>query len=297
MYAASAVSVLKRYDPFPLSRRMAAPYVPSGPERIAMLILSDLDNLLWAVGVFGNVALLAVLLLRHRATHFPFFTTFIAGSVLRSLLLLALARHYVPHTYFLSYWSLAILVDVVLQSAVVYETAGHVFRPLGHWAADARRGMGWIIAGSFFTAGVLAWLAIPVSAIWQRSLVEKGDFFFYVLMSELLIGMVMLSVTVGLPWRTHVARIAQGLGAYSLLNLALEAGHSLYGAEYKGRVDLLLTDTRKVFYLSCVVYWVATLWQDAPEPRQLPLAARQHLRDLQARITYDLYTLRSGRRP
>ncbi len=262
-----------------------------------MLILSGFDNLLWAVGLFGNVALLAVLLVRHRGKNFPFFTAFIAGSLCRSLLLLALARHYVPHVYFLSFWSLAILVDVVLQSAVVYETAGHVFRPLGHWAADARRGMGWIIGGSFLTAGLLAWLATPVSAIWQQSLVAKGDFFFSILMSELFIGMVMLSVTVGLPWRTHVARIAQGLGAYSLLNLALEAGHALYGREYQASVDTLLTHTRKIFYLGCVVYWIATLWQDAPEPRQLPAAARQHLRDLQSRITYDLYTLRNGRRP
>ena len=260
------------------------------------MILSDLDSLLWAAGLFGNVLLLAVLVLRHRASHFPFFTAFLAGGILRTLVLIQLAHHYVARTYFLSYWSLAILVDVVLQLGVVYETAGHVFRPLGHWAPDARRGMTWLIAGSLFTAGVLTWLATPVSLLWQQSLVQKGNFFISILMSELFIGMVMLSVTVGLPWRTHVARIAQGFGAYAIFDLALQAGHALYGSEYLARVDLILTKAGKTFYLGCMAYWVVTLWQDAPAPRELPEAARQHLRALQARITYDLYTLRSGRR-
>ena len=261
------------------------------------MILSDLDTLLWAAGLFGHVLLLGVLLGRHRAAQFPFFTAFIGGSVLRTLILIFLARHYVARTYFLSYWSLAILVDVALQSAVVYEAAGHVFRPLGHWAADARKGMTGLVFTSLLVAGVLTWLATPVSSFWQKSLVEKGNFFVSVLMSELFVGMVILSVTVGLPWRTHVARIAQGLGAYAILDLALEACHALYGRDYLAHVDVLLTDTGKILYLSCVVYWIVTLFQNAPAPRELPVAARQHLRELSARLTYDLYTLRSGRRP
>lgn len=261
------------------------------------MILSDLDNLLWAAGFLGNGLLLTVLLIRRRARHFPCFAAFIAGSLLRTAILFGLARHYVAHTYFIAYWSLAILVDVVLQVAVVYETAGHVFRPLGHWAPDARRGMSLIIAGSLLVASLLTALAVPASSLWQEAVVSKGNFFSTAIMSELLIGMVYLSVTVGLPWRTHVARIGQAFGAYSLLCLSLELLRALYGAHMQSAVDVSLTETRKIAYLLALGYWIVTLWLAAPAPRQLPAAARQQLRELQARLTYDLYTLRSGRRP
>ncbi len=261
------------------------------------MILGDLESLLWAAGFFGNFVLIAVLLGRHRARHFPAFTAFLVGSVVRSLILMYLTRHYSAHAYFLVFWFLAILVDVVLELAVVYEIATHVFRPLGHWAPDTRRGMTLLIAGSLVTAGLLAWLATPVSSHWQESIVVKGSFFFDLLMSELFIGMVLLSVTVGLPWRTHVARIAQALGAYSLLDLVLEACHSLYGGDYQAGVELKLTYLRKCAYLICVAYWGITLWRSAPAPRELPAEARKQLRALQAKLAYDLYTLRGGRRP
>lgn len=260
------------------------------------MILSDLDTLLWAAGVFGNSFLVLILLVRGRNRFFPFFTLFVAASVGRSLTLWYLARHYVPRTYFLAYWALAILVDVVLQSLVVFETAGHVFRPLGYWAPDIRKGMAQVGALSLLLAAGLAWLATPVSALWQESLVAKGNFFFSVLMVEILAGMVVLSVTVGLPWRTHVARIAQGFGLYAAVELSLEAAHALFGKGYRAQVDVQLTHARMVAYVLCLAYWGVTLWQNAPAPRQLPDEARKHLRDLHVRLTYDLYTLRSGRR-
>lgn len=261
------------------------------------MILTDLDTLLWAAGFLGNAVLLTVLLLRHRARSFPWFAAFIGGSLVRTAILFFLFRHYEVRTYFLTFWSLAILIDVVLQGVVVFEAAGHVFRPLGRWAPDARRGMAWIVCSSLLVAGVLAVLATPVSALWQEAIVLKANFFFSVLMSELLIGMVFLAVTVGLPWRTHVARIAQGLGAYSLLSLLLDALQAIFASHGQTSLQMGFAEVRKVGYLLSEVYWIATLWQQAPAPRELPVEARQQLRDLQSRLAYDLYTLRSGRRP
>lgn len=257
---------------------------------------TGLELFLWAAGLLVNGALLCVLLLRGRAAHFPWFTTLIVGNVLRSPILFYVRNYGSVRAYFLSYWTLAILCDVVVQSGVVYELATHVFRPLGRWAADTRRGMGWLVLISFAVAGLLTWLATPVSDAWQEAVVVKGSFFFTTLMSELFVGMVSLSVTAGLPWRTHVARIAQGLGVYSLLDIAIEAAHTLYGAQYRTHTDVLLSDTRKLLYLGSVVYWIFALWQDAPEPRELPAEVRKHLRELQTRLTYDLYTLRGGKK-
>ncbi len=259
--------------------------------------LSALDHLFWAAGLAGNIVLLGVLLLRHRARHFPVFTAFIAAAVLRTAVLYLVQRHGGVYAYFLAYWSLAIAVDVVLQLAVVFEIASHVFRPLGRWAPDARRGMVWLVAGSLWLAGLLTAVAAPVTPHWQEMLVSKGSFFTSTLMSELFVGMLVLSATVGLPWRTHVARIAHGLGAYSIVDIAIETAHTLYGAGYKTQTDVALYHTRMVLYLACLVYWSVTLWQQAPAPRELPAEMRKHLRNLQARVAYDLYLLRSWKKP
>ena len=110
-------------------------------------------------------------------------------------------------------------------------------------------------------------------------------------------GLGVLSVTAGLPWKTHVARIAHGLGAYSLVDVAIEAGHNVYGLGYRAGTDEVLTYARMLLYLACLGYWIVTLWQDAPEPRELPAEMRAQLRSLQARVAYDLGTIRTWRKP
>lgn len=259
--------------------------------------LSALDHLLWAAGFVGNVLLLAVLWLRRRARQFPIFTAFIGGAVLRTVLLYAVQRRGSVYVYFVAYWSLAIAVDVVLQLLVVLETARHVFRPLGRWAPDARRGMVWLVSGSLLLAALLTWVSTPVSTHWEELVVSRGSFFSSTLMSELFVGMLVLSVTVGLPWKTHVARIAYGLGVYSTLDIALEAAHTLYGTGYRTETDQALSHARMVLYLGCLVYWGVTLWADAPAPRELSVEMRKHLRGLQARVAYDLYVFRGWRKP
>ena len=251
------------------------------------MTVSGLDRLFWAAGLLGHVALLFVLLHRGRARRFPVFTTFIGASVLRTVVLF-FARGRAVYTYFLLYWTLAILVDVLLQFAVVYEMATHTFRPLGRWAPDARRGMTWLVTASVLVAAGLTVLAAPAATVSPEKWVTKGSFFS---------SAIVLSVTVGLPTRTHVARISQALGLYSLVDVMIEAGHTMYGAGYHARADEVLSHARMMLYLLCLVYWIVTLWQDAPEPRELPAHVRKHLRGLQSRLAYDLYTLRSWRKP
>ncbi len=43
--------------------------------------------------------------------------------------------------------------------------------------------------------------------------------------------MMALSIDARLPWKTHVAKIAQGLGAYSLIGVLIETGHSYFGSQ------------------------------------------------------------------
>lgn len=257
--------------------------------------LSALDTLFWALGVVGHLVLLGVLVARRRARHFPLFTALIALAVTRSFVLFFVRAYGSSFLYFRAYWGLAI-VDSLLQLAVVFEVATHVFRPMGRWARDTRRSMWLMAVASIVLASALTAMAAPAATNWRELLVIRGSFFSSALLSELFVGMVVLSVTAGLPWRTHVARIAHGLGAYSLLDIAIEAGHTLYGTGYKAHIDDLLSDARMLLYLGCLLYWIVTLWQQAPEPRELPDTLRKHLRVLQTRLAYDLYTFRSWRK-
>ena len=253
--------------------------------------LSGLDFVFWVCAFAGHLVLLCVLLFRHRMRRYPFFSALIFSNLARTLVLYEVYRTGTARTYYLWYWSMAVL-DTALQFAVLYEVASIVFRPAGPWARDVRRGWFWLIGGAVLIASFLTWLAAPVASLWQGMLVVKGSFFFTVLMSELFVGMVSLSITAGLPWRTHVARIAQGLGTYSLIDLLIEAAHTLFGRGYTSHTDTTLSHLRVAVYLGCLLYWIVTLWQEAPHSRVLPFWMSEKLPRLQTRTAADLALVR-----
>ena len=257
--------------------------------------LSGAELASWVAGLFGHILLLAVLLIRHRAVRFPFFTALIAFAVLKTAVLFYVSRHSIESVYVRTYFVM-LVVDVSLQFLVVCEVAWHVFRPLGRWAPDVRRGLQVLGCISLAAASALTWLAAPGALRREFAVVIKANFFSSVLLGELFLGMVVLSTTVGLPWRTHVARIAYGLGFYSLIDVLIEAGHTLYGAS-QSYPAYLLTMTRHVIYLIILGGWIVTLWQDAPEPRELGQEMREQIHKLQLRLAYDRYTIRNWRRP
>ncbi len=250
----------------------------------------------WAVGFSGNVGLLAVLLYKRRLRPFPLFTTLIAAGILRTTLLYIVHRYGSERAYFRWYVAFGLL-DVSLQLGVVYEVASHVFRPLGRWAPDVRGGLRWLVWCSVAIALALTLLATPGAAKWQMAALIKGDFFSSVLLSGLFLGLVVLSVTVGLPWRTHTARISQGLGAYSLMDVIIQALHTIYGTGYQAGIDEVLIGIRKSLYLAALGYWIVTLWRSAPATRELPAEMQTQLRNLHARVAYDLYSIRHWRKP
>jgi len=255
--------------------------------------LTGLDLLFWAVGFYSHIVLLFVLGARRRASEFPFFTTLIASNVLRTATLYFIIHHGAKHEYFYTYWSLAV-VDMALQFCVVYEMASHVFRPLGVWAPDVRKSFVWLLIGSITVASALTALAKPDTHIWVRSFVIRGNFFSSALMSELFVGMIALSVTVGLPWKTHVARISQGLGVYSIIGVLTEAGHNHFGTH--SQIFTTLSHLRITTYLICVWYWNIMLWRNAPAQRELPEEMRIQLFTLQRRVEYDLRELKNWRK-
>jgi hypothetical protein len=256
--------------------------------------LTGLDLLFWVAGFAGHVALLLVLWLRQRAKGFPIFTALIGLNVVRTIALALIQIYGTKKGYFYTYWFVAIL-DVALQLGVVYEIASRVFRPLGKWASDARSAILWWIAGSVIVAAVLIWIPTPPTRLWMQVVMIKGSFFSAALLSELFVGMIVLSTTAGLPWKTHVARISQALGIYSLSTVVVEAGNSYFGLRSDTRAYLDLTHVRMGLYLVCLAYWIVMLWRDAPPGREITPNMRRQLAAINAGAAHDLQQLRSWR--
>jgi hypothetical protein len=247
----------------------------------------------WAAGLAAQILLLFVLLGRHRAGSFPVFTTLIAANVLNSVVLYEVALHGSKHDYFVAYFAFAVL-DLVLQLSVTYELARHVFCPTGTWAPDIRKGFFILVVASVAIAFGLACLPSPPEKTVLGMLLDRGNLFSSALQCELFVGMIAFSSTANLPWNTHVARIAQGLGFYSLIGLLTEAGHNILTRNTTAFESL--TYVRMSTYLLCASYWIVMLWLPAPAPQELPEEAQRQLFTLQRRVEYDLRKLRALKR-
>ncbi len=257
--------------------------------------LTGLDRLLWAASFAGHVILLAVLIVRRVAPRFPIFTTWISVNIANTIVLFFTFRMGSTGTYFYTYWAFAIL-DAALQLAVAYELASHVFQPLGVWAPDVRRSFAAIVGAGLVIALILTWLGSPPTRTVRLAIVLRGNFLASVLMSEICVAMVALSVTLGLPWKTHVARLAQALGVWAIFGIFSDAALSYFGTARGSGTFQFVSHLRIGLYLVCLAYWIVTLSFKEPAPRQLPEQLHQQLRVLQSRTALILSNLRfSGR--
>ncbi|HXE08755.1 MAG TPA: hypothetical protein VN612_12720 [Acidobacteriaceae bacterium] len=261
------------------------------------MFLSGFERFLWAGGFVLECILLAVLFLKRRAASFPAFTFLNIFYVARTIVLFALAFRFGVSSwpYFLTYWPLA-FVDELIQLVVAYELAVHVFCPTGKWARDVRRAFLWLIVASCVLALALSMVVAPVTVRHYQTFLYRSNLFTSALMSELFVGMMVLSATAGLPWKTHVARIAQGFGAYSIISFVLDAVQSYFGRSHGLRPYTLTSDAVKLASLGCIGYWIVTLWQEAPAPRELPDAMLMQIYTLQRRVESDLLHVRNWRR-
>jgi hypothetical protein len=251
-------------------------------------------RIVWTATFANSLLLLIVLFMRRRAGSFPAFTTYVAFEVFDTIAGF-LAFHYLAlATYRNVFYSLQIL-DECIQVLVFYELAVHVFCPTGAWARDVRRAFLSLVAASAVVAFLLSWIAQPPAPLRVQTFILRADFFSSLLMSELFVGSVVLTATVGLPWKTHVARIAQGLGAYSLFGLAIDIGVTPVGITPDNAVFAALMRAQKLVWLACQVYWIVTLWQEAPAPRELPEVMRAQIFSLQNRVRDDLIRIRGPR--
>jgi hypothetical protein len=259
------------------------------------MLLTGLDFFFWVAGFALHLGLLFVLWYRRRARVFPFFTTLITLSVIRTIVLYSVHRYGTVFDYRYTYWSLAIL-DTTLQLCVVYEVASRVFRPLDVWAEDVRSSFVWLASLSLLVAFGLAWLSSAPGRTWMENVTTKGNLFASSLLSELFVVMMALSINARLPWKTHVAKIAQGLGAFSLISVLVDTGQSYFGISREQPAFLLITHVRMAAYLGCVTYWMINLWPNEQPARMMTHEMRKKMFTLQMQVDYHLKDLRSRKK-
>jgi hypothetical protein len=107
---------------------------------------------------------------------------------------------------------------------------------------------------------------------------------------------VVLSGSVGLPWKTHVARIAQGFGVYSLVSVALDIVSNFVGLRQQTHTFTLLSRIGNSAWVVCEAYWCVMLWINAPASKELPEAMRIQIYTLQRQVENDLIRLRAWRK-
>jgi len=252
---------------------------------------THIEILFWRLGLLGHCVLLLVLLVRHRAKVFPVFAALIGTNVVRSVVLYVVHLHAGRVPYLDTYFSFA-LVDFSLQIGVVWEIASKVFRPTGVWAADTRAGTLILLVVCAVVALVIASMPAPPERRVLKDLLDRGNLLSSVLVCELFLGMVALSVQARLPWKTHAARIAQGLGCYSLLGLLTAGVHNITGLVRRLPVSHEVSVFREATYLVCLVYWIVTLWPNGPPPRELTPEMRRFLFGVERSLEYNLKKLR-----
>ena len=259
--------------------------------------LSGVHQFLWATGFSSTCLLLAVLLLRKRAASFPVFTGLIAFYVAKTIVLFTIAVRLglKSRTYFFTYWTLGYL-DVVIQFVVFYELVRQVFCPASVWACDTKRAFQWLISASSLLALGLALLASPSTVHSYETYLLRSNLFTTILMTELFVGIMVLSSTAGLPWKTHVARIGQGFGACALSSMMLQGARNYFGMGHGRQIPELISNIETVIYIGCMGFWAVTLWQEAPAPRELPDAMLMQIYTLQRRVESDLIRIRNWRR-
>jgi hypothetical protein len=257
--------------------------------------LTGFDRFVWAASFGGEIFLLAVLFLRGRASSFPAFTTYIAQSVAATPALYYIFHHLSAAAYRQSFWTWG-LMDEVFQLLVFYELAVNVFCPTGVWAPDVRDTF-WGVAGACAAVTLMLTLLAHATAPFSIQIfILRSDFFSAALLSELFAAMVLLSSTAGLPWRPHVARIAQGLGAYSMVCVARDIVLNYITFNRHPHIFAEVGYLRSVTYLACEAYWIVMLWQEAPAPRELPESMRAQIYSLHKRVEYDLIRIRAWRK-
>jgi hypothetical protein len=212
------------------------------------------NHLIWAAGLLGHLALLAVLFRRKRVGQFPWFTLLIIFYLVRSVGLVS-ALHVSGRPPSLLATMIVDFTDIVLQFAVLAELTSIGLQPLGVFR---RITLPLLLLSS---GAVIVLRLAPPGRTTLPVVLVLCHFLLSVLMVEWAIVLGFLVRPLRLSWRSHVAVITFGFGVYSA---ALLAGGGYFTTGREMRDYVFFSFFRVIVYLLVLVGWGVGLW--LPEP-------------------------------
>jgi hypothetical protein len=246
--------------------------------------LSNLDKVLWAAGFLGHVALLLILVVRHRVRSYPFFSAYILFQIVSTAVLFADYRLLAARAYRTIYWSGALL-DFCLLAAVLAEVALHLLRPARQWIGDSLRPMMWLSAMGIALALALTFWVHPMRLHSPMELQLRANLFTSIVTCELFTVILLTSQRLGVYWRSHLMGLGAGLTVWALMCFMVEGMHAYWGSAAHFAA---LENARKMAYLSTLVFWIVTFWRAEPERESISQEMRDAILLQTDRVSYDL---------
>jgi hypothetical protein len=249
------------------------------------LLTEIVDKAFAFTGPGLDACLCILMLVKGRWKHYPALFLFALIDLISSFALYWTDPAGISHAYVRLYLVFDI-ASFVLQMGILYEIAKNVLRPAGVWSREARKPLLLTsIAGA--AAALLATLLLQPSNIHGPAAVElRAEVFTGLLTCETVIAMMLTAKEVGLPWRSHVMAIGQGLMLYQLAVasiLGFEAYLGPHNPYYQG-----FYYARCATYLVTLVYWTVSLWHTEPARKPISPALRKYIVALHENVHYDL---------
>ena len=232
-----------------------------------------------------DALLLSVLLARKRLGTFPCLSLFIAVDLLSGLVLFyvdSAAHSRVYANIYLIFDVLSFLVQLLM----LFEIARNVLRISGGWKRAAVRLFIFISAGGALVAYLATFLIEPAGLTTGQSLQLRAEMFTGLMTCETVIAMMWSAKEMGLPWRSHVMAIGQGLMFWVLIAVTAVAAGAYLGPHNPYYTALYYL--RGIAYLVTVAYWTVSLWRKEPERLPISPALRKYVVALHERVQYDL---------
>jgi hypothetical protein len=203
--------------------------------------------------VVGEAVVFTLLLRRRGWSTLPFFCLYILYSLASDVTgYIVLAKH--SELLYGRYYFTQIILDSILQFAVLGELAWSVLRPV---RSSLPRGFRIVVYVLIALAGAAMWplatLTVPPALTRLSSILFHLQETFSILRVVCFLIMASLSQLLSIGWRDRELQVATGLGFYSIASLLVTVLHShqAMGTQYHW-----LDQALSVSYLGTMTYWV-----------------------------------------
>ena len=162
------------------------------------------------VCILFDAILCSILLLKKRWKSFPAFFALIGFDLIFSTLLLVFDELHLASLYE-KWYSAYDVISMAVQIWLLYEIATYVLKSTGIWNARALRILGISALFGACVAGLPTFFLEPQGVTGLLAVLLRLDLFTGLLTCEIVIAVMISAKEVGLPWRSHLVAIAQGV--------------------------------------------------------------------------------------